>query len=142
MDETTAIATVSASTDAAAPHHAPNTPLEGERSGRELTGEVGEGKDGGEKRLPDESSKPTEPASPPDEAKAIWDQGHHPTKTSVSALSASRDHQDAETTDPHRPSRDPADATGDDERRPDTPTEPPNMPEGTRRQWGDERAEM
>ena len=32
-DKTTAIATASASTDAAAPHHAPNTPLEGERSG-------------------------------------------------------------------------------------------------------------
>ena len=35
-------------------------------------------------------------------------------------------------TDPTRPSRDPEDATGDDERRPDAPTEPPNMPEGTK----------
>ena len=34
--------------------------------------------------------------------------------------------------DPTRPSRDTEDATGDDERRPDTPAEPPNMPEGTR----------
>ena len=32
-DETAAIVTVSMSTDAAAPHHAPNTPLEGEQSG-------------------------------------------------------------------------------------------------------------
>ena len=103
--------------------------------------EVGEGEDGGKKHLPDESSKPTEPASPPDEAKAIWDQGHHLTKTSVSTSSTSCDHQDTKMTDPHRPSRDPADAMGDDEHRPDAPTEPPNKPEGTRRRWGDERAE-
>ena len=38
----------------------------------------------------------------------------------------------APETDPTRPSRDPEDATGDDERRPDAPTEPPNMPEGMR----------
>ena len=143
-DETTAIATATASTDTAAPHHAPNTPLEGEQSGQESTGEVGartevgEGEDGGEKGLPDEFSQPTEPASPPDEAKAIRDQGHHLTKTIVSASS---DHQDAMTTDPHRLSRDPADATGNDECCPEAPTEPPDKPEGTRRRWGDERAE-
>ena len=143
-DETTAIATATASTDTAAPHHAPNTPLEGEQSGQESTGEVGartevgEGEDGGEKGLPDEFSQPTEPASPPDEAKAIWDQGHHLTKT---IASASSDHQDAMTMDPHRLSRDPADATGNDECCPEAPTEPPDKPEGTRRRWGDERAE-
>ena len=86
--------------------------------------EVGKGEDGGEKCLPDESSKCTEPASPLDEAKAIWDQGHHPTKTSMSAWSAPHNHpEDAVTMDPPRPSEDPADAMGDDERRPDAPTE-------------------
>lgn len=38
----------------------------------------------------------------------------------------------APETDPTRPSRDPEDATGNDERRPDAPTEPPDMPGGTR----------
>ena len=136
------------STDAAAPHHMPNTPLEGERSGQELTGEVGartevgEGEDSGEKRLPDESSKPTEPASPPDEVKATRDQGHQPA-TSASAPNALHDHpgEDAMMTDPPRRSEDPADATGDDERRPDAPTEPPNMPEGTRRRGIREQVE-
>ena len=46
----------------------------------------------------------------------------------------SEDHPDEDggPTNPTRPSRDPEDATGDDEHRPDAPTEPPNMPEGTR----------
>ena len=146
MDKTTAIATASASTDTAAPHHAPNTPLEGERSGRELTGdvgartEVGEGKDGGEKRPPDESSKHMEPASPPDEAKATRDQGNQPT-TSVSTRSAPRDHsdEDASMRNPPQPSEDPGDATGNDERRPDAPTELPDKPEGRRGRRGKTR---
>ena len=56
------------------------------------------------------------------------------TTISASAPSASCDHpdEDAVTTDPARPSRDPEDATGNDERRPDAPTEPPDMPGGTR----------
>ena len=36
---------------------------------------------------------------------------------------------------------DPADATGDDERRPDTPTEPPDQPEGTTERGGEQRVE-
>ena len=72
-------------------------------------------------------------AREPDEAKATRDQGYQPI-TSASARSASRDHLvDTTTTDLARPSEDPADATGDDERRPDEPTEPPDMPEGTGR---------
>ena len=67
------------------------------------------------------------------QAKATRDQGQL-TKTSASAQSASRDHPDTETTDLTRPSRDPEDATGDDERCQDAPTEPPDMPEGTRGQ--------
>ena len=68
-----------------------------------------------------------------DHAKATWDQGDQ-VKTSTSAPSALRDHtgKDAMTPDPPRLSEDPADATGDDEHRPDAPTEPPDMPEGTR----------
>ena len=147
-DETTAIATASTSMDAAAPHHVPNTPLEGERSGQESTGEVGartevgEGEDGGEKSLPDESSKRTEPASPPDEAKATRDQGLQPA-TSASARSASHNHPtgDAEMTDPPQLSKDPGDATGDDARCPDAPTEPPDKPEGTGGQKAETRVE-
>ena len=137
-DETTAIATASVSTDAAAPHYAPNTPLKGEQSGRELTGEVGartevgEGEDGGEKCLPDKSSKPTEPTSPPDEVMATRDQDQE--------LSAPRDHLDnVDMRNPTRPSEDPGDVTGDDEHCPDAPTELPNKPEGTG--WhGDEQS--
>ena len=44
-------------------------------------------------------------------------------------------------TNPHRPSEDPADAMGDDKRRPDAPTEPPNKPEGTRGRRSQERVE-
>ena len=36
------------------------------------------------------------------------------------------------TRNPPRPSEDPGDMTGDDKHHPDTPTEPPNMPEGMR----------
>ena len=149
-DETAATVTASTSTDAAAPHHAPNTPLKGERSRRELTGEVGartevgEGEDGSEKLLPDESSKPSEPTSPPDEAKAPRDQGYHQT-TSMSARSTSCDHPDSdentETSNPTRPSEDPGDVTDDDARHPDEPTEPPDMPEGTRRRGIQEQVE-
>jgi hypothetical protein len=61
---------------------------------------------------------------------------HHPNPmTSASAQSVSYDHADgdAEMTDtPSRPSRDPEDMPGDDERHPDAPTEPPNKPKGTR----------
>jgi hypothetical protein len=87
------------------------------------------------------ASASTDAAAPhTDQAEATRDQGR-PTKTNASALSASRDHQDAVTTNPPRPSEDPADATGDDERRPDAPTEPPNKPEGMRGQGSRERAE-
>ncbi|KAF8551499.1 hypothetical protein OG21DRAFT_1486934 [Imleria badia] len=64
-------------------------------------------------------------------AKATRDQGQKST-TTANAQSASCDHphEDAMTTNPARPLEDPADATGDDEHRPDAPTEPPDMPEG------------
>jgi hypothetical protein len=88
MDETTASATASASTDAATPHN--------------------------------------------NQAKATRDQGYQLMKTNVSALSALCDHQDAVMMDPPRPSRDPVDTTGDNECHPDAPTEPPDMPEGTK----------
>jgi hypothetical protein len=52
------------------------------------------------------------------------------------------DRDDAKSTNHSRPSEDPADATGDDERRPDAPTEPPDMPEGTRGRGSWERVEM
>jgi hypothetical protein len=48
---------------------------------------------------------------------------------------------DMETPDPTRPSRDPADATGDDERRPEVPTEPPDQPKGTRARGSEQRVE-
>ena len=78
----------------------------------------------------------------PDGVKATRDQDQE-SVTSASALSALRDHpdEDAGMKNPIRPSRDLADATGDDKHRSDAPTEPPDMPEGTRRRWGDERAE-
>ena len=41
---------------------------------------------------------------------------------------------------PSRLSRDPADTMGDDEHRPGAPTEPPDLPKGMRRQWGEVRA--
>ena len=88
------------------------------------------------------ASASTDAAAPHhDQAKATRDQGDQ-AETSASAPSASRDHpgKDTVTRNPPRPSEDPADATGDDERRPDTPTEPPDKPEGTRRRWGEERA--
>jgi hypothetical protein len=84
MDETTASASASASTDAATPYHEP--------------------------------------------AKAIRDPGH-PLTTSASHGY----HDEAQCkVEPTRPPEDPADATGDDEHRPDAPTEPPDMPEGTK----------
>ena len=43
--------------------------------------------------------------------------------------------------DPTRPSRDPAGTTGDDERRPDGPTEPPDKPQGAGGRDGDARVE-
>ena len=45
----------------------------------------------------------------------------------------------APETNPTRPSRDPEDTTGDDERRPDAPTELPNIPEGTGGRDGEAR---
>jgi hypothetical protein len=64
-------------------------------------------------------------------------------KTGASAPSALRDHpdEDAETRNPPRPLEDPGDMTGDDERRPDGPTEPPDQPEGTRGRGGEARVE-
>lgn len=46
---------------------------------------------------------------------------------------------DTKTTDPTRPSTDPADMTGDDEHHPDTPTEPPDKPEGKGGPGGEQR---
>ena len=92
--------------------------------------EVGEGKDGSEKCLPDKSRKPVEPTSPPDEAKATQDQGDQ-SMTSVSARSALCDHpaETEMTTDPARPLEDLADMTGDKEHHPDKPTKLPDKPE-------------
>ena len=79
----------------------------------------------------------------PDEAEATRDQGQAPPTTSASTQSTSRDHPpDTETTtDPSRPSEDPADSTGDDERHPDEPTEPPDKPEGAGRRDGERSVE-
>ena len=65
------------------------------------------------------------------------------TTISASAPSASCDHpdKDAMTMDPTRPSRDPAGATGNDERRPDKLTEPPDKPEGTGGRDGEVKVE-
>ena len=49
---------------------------------------------------------------------------------------------DASMRNPPKPSEDPGDVTGDDERHPDAPTEPPDLPEGMRRQWRQEQVEM
>ncbi|KAF8547286.1 hypothetical protein OG21DRAFT_1490356 [Imleria badia] len=78
----------------------------------------------------------------PNKAKATTDQGDQ-SATSAKAQSASRDHQDrdAVSTNLARTSIGPADATGDDERRPDAPTEPPDQPEGTKEQGGELRVE-
>ena len=58
------------------------------------------------------------------------------TATASASMEAAAicDHPDAEITDLTRPSRNPEDATGDNKRRQDAPTEPPDMPEGTRGQ--------
>ena len=90
-----------------------------------------------------------EPRERPDAARSGARRGpgthlHHPSMTtSASAQSASRGYpgEDAERTDPPRPSEDPADATGNGERRPDAPTEPPNKPEGMRGRRSQERVE-
>jgi hypothetical protein len=76
-----------------------------------------------------------------DQAKATTDQGHQSTTSASAPPSVSRDlpDEDAKTTDLPRPSRDPADATGDDERRPDAPTEPPDKPEGRKGRRGETR---
>ncbi|KAF8546130.1 hypothetical protein OG21DRAFT_1528030 [Imleria badia] len=78
----------------------------------------------------------------PYEAKVTTDQGDRLT-TSASAPNVLHDHPDqvAETTDLARPSASPADATGDDEHRPDAPTELPDQPEGTRERSGEQRVE-
>jgi hypothetical protein len=57
---------------------------------------------------------------------------HHPNVMTSVARSTSHNHQDTKMMDPPRPSRDPADATGDDRCHPDAPTAPCNMPEGMR----------
>ena len=80
----------------------------------------------------------------PDKVKATQDQGQAPpVTTSASARSALCNHpaETETTTDPARPSEDPADATGDDERRPDEPTEPPDKPEGAGRRDGEQSVE-
>ena len=79
----------------------------------------------------------------PDEAEATRDQGNQPPTTSASTPSVSRDHPtDTETTtDPARLSENPVDMTGNDERRPDAPTEPPDKPEGTGGRGGELRVE-
>ena len=80
----------------------------------------------------------------PDKVEATQDQGQAPpATTSASARSALCNHpaETETTTDPARPSEDPADATGDDERRPDEPTEPPDKPEGAGRQDGEQSIE-
>ena len=79
----------------------------------------------------------------PDQAKATRDQGQTTTTTSASARSASCDHptETETTTDLGRPSEDPAEATGDDERHPDEPTEPPDKPEGAGRRDGEQSVE-
>ena len=80
-------------------------------------------------------------AAAPYKAKATRDQGDQ-AKTSASAPSAPHDHPGhTMTTDPPRPSEDPVDTTGDYERRPDAPTEPPDMPEGTKRRGSREQVE-
>jgi hypothetical protein len=58
-------------------------------------------------------------------------------------MATSSDHpdKDAATTNPTRPSIDPADTMGDNEHRPDVPTEPPDQPEGTREQRSEPRVE-
>jgi hypothetical protein len=64
-------------------------------------------------------------------------------KTSISTLSTSCDYpDDSRMTNSSWPLRDPAEAMGNNKRHPDVPTEPPDMPEGTRG-WGSwERVEM
>ena len=75
--------------------------------------------------------QPDKPVEDPDVAKATQDQGQTAT-TSTSIQSTSHHHPaDMEmTTDPTRPSEDPADMTDDDECHPDKPTQPPDKPEG------------
>ena len=53
----------------------------------------------------------------------------------MSAPNATRDHPDEDTVmrNPPRLSEDPVDMTGDNKCRPGVPTEPPDLPEGTRR---------
>ena len=99
-------------TTTARPHPPKSMPLEGEHSGQTSGGSTGL-----------------------TACKTNW-----PTKTSASAWSASCDHP-AMSTDTPRPSEDTGDATGDDEHRPDAPTEPPDTPKGTRGRGGELKAE-
>ena len=56
------------------------------------------------------------------------------TTTSASTQSTSHHHpDDTSMRNPPQPSEDPRDVTGNDEHRPDAPTELPNSPEGMRR---------
>lgn len=104
--------------------------LEGERNSLEVISNAGDREiDKGERR--GAVHQPDKPVEDPDVAKATQDQGQTAT-TSTSIQSTSHHHPaDMEmTTDPMRPSEDPADMTDDDERHPDEPTQPPDKPEG------------
>ena len=125
-------------TTATTPHPPQSLPLEGERTGQTSGGGIRL-----TARKTDWSTKTSASAQSasrnhPDAAKATTDPGD--ATTSASVRSASRTYPldgDAESTDAPRPSEDPGGATGDDERRPDAPTEPPDQPAGTRGRGGE-----
>ena len=72
-----------------------------------------------------------------DEVKPLGDNPSDPAKVPTSETEWSQ----AVKANPARPSEDPGDTTGDDERHPDEPTEPPDQPKGARVRGGEERVE-
>jgi hypothetical protein len=85
------------------------------------------------------TTRPSAPQSTPLEGECTGQTGGGDSESAACEM----DHPEGDdgSTNPTRPSRDPADATGDDEHRPDAPTEPPDMPEGTRGRGSWERVE-
>ena len=82
---------------------------------------------------PADTSAPTQPSAPLE--------GERYGLETTSDTGEREPGENAETTDSPKPSRDPADAMGDNECRPDASTEPPDMPEGTRGQGSREQVE-
>ncbi|KAG8221649.1 hypothetical protein J3R82DRAFT_1929 [Butyriboletus roseoflavus] len=144
-DETAATTTVNASMGANA-RTSHSASLAGERDGQVTTDDAG-----ADNNEDETTSTPDAPQSMPLEGECTGQSSGsstglttremtRPTKTGASARSTSHDHHQPDKSDESRPSENPPDTTGDDERHPDESTEPPDKPEGARWRSGEPRA--